>query len=197
MHDGGDRGRRVLLHEPQVELDDLRVHERHQRERAGVGADVIECDHHAARAHGLDAGQHLGGLVGQGALGQLDHDLELARRAREQGHELLGHRDVEQRRLDVDEQRLAQPGVQGAAQRGGAARPLELFDQPARAGGLEQQVGAFERRPDRASRQRFIADDLTRVEVDDRLVDGADEAGLEDRAELSGAGGLLEQDRGH
>ena len=80
VDDRGDRGRGVLLDEPQVELDDLGGDERHQRERAAVGADVVEGDRHAGPAQGVDAGEHLGGAVGQRALGELEHDVELLAR---------------------------------------------------------------------------------------------------------------------
>ena len=84
-----------------------------------------------------------------------------------------------------------------ALERGGAAGPLELFQQAARAGRLEQQVGPFQRRAHRSTGEGFVRDDLTRVEVDDRLVQGADEATIKDLAQLGGECGLLKQDRGH
>ena len=61
-------------------------------------------------------------------------------------------------------------------QSGGAAGPLELGQQPARARRREQQVGRSSAEPDRPARERLVGDDLARVEVDDRLVHGADEA---------------------
>ena len=150
-----------------------------------------------APPHRLDAREHLGGLVGQRALRELDDDVELRGGVLEQGDERRRHVDVEQRRLDVDEQGLAQARIQGALERGGAAGPLELRQQPARAGRLEQQVGPLQRRTHRSTGEGFVRDDLTRVEVDDRLVQGADEATIKDLAQLGGECGLLKQDRGH
>ena len=93
VDDRGDRGRRVLLDEPQVELDDLGPDEGHQRERAVVGADVVQRDRQAEGAQRLDAGEHLGGTVGQGALGELEDDVELAdRRARAAARRAAGSR---------------------------------------------------------------------------------------------------------
>ena len=77
--------------------------EGHQRERAVVGADVVEGDREAEPAQGVDAGEHLGGAVGQRALGELEHDVELRPRA-PAARRRARDRRVEQRRLDVDEQ---------------------------------------------------------------------------------------------
>src|SRR3954447_5043051 len=98
-------------------------------------------------AQRVEAREHLGGTVGQGALGELQDDIELAGVAGEQLAD-VGRRGLrEQRRLDVDEQGLAQLRVQGAAHGGGAARPLELGQQAARVRGREEPVGALQRRP--------------------------------------------------
>jgi hypothetical protein len=66
VHRGG-RGGRVLLHEPQVELDE--AGEGHERERVAVGAGVIQCDGEAESAQRVDARGHLGRAVGQRAFG--------------------------------------------------------------------------------------------------------------------------------
>jgi hypothetical protein len=101
---------RPLLDEPHVELEHLGRHERHQRERAAVGADVVEGDRAAQLAHPGHPGEHLGRPVGQRALRELQHHVERFVGPREQRRAPVGDRRVEQRRLDVDEQAGLQVG---------------------------------------------------------------------------------------
>ena len=63
VHDAGDRRRRPGLHEAQVELDHVRLEEGHQRERARVGADVVDRDRAARRAQALRSRREQLGVV--------------------------------------------------------------------------------------------------------------------------------------
>ena len=75
----------------------------------------------------------------------------------------------------------------------GAAGPVELRDRAGPARGREQQVRALQRRALGPAGERLVGDDLLGVEVDDRLVDGADQALVEDPAQLDGERGLFER----
>jgi len=186
MDDGGELGGRRGLHEPQVELDDVGLEERHERERAAVGADVVERDRAAELAQALHGSEHVGRAVGERALRELDDEPERVRRLREQRAVAVGDGHREQARLGVDEQRPRppQPGGERAAQRGGAARPLEVGEPAVRPRGAEQPVRELERRAGRAARERLVADDRAGLEVDDRLVDALDALRGEQAVEL-------------
>ena len=149
----------LLLHEAQVELDDVRAQQRHQRERAGVGADVVERDPPAARAHRLDRGEQVGGPFGQRALGYLDDDVELVGGARPVGVQVIWRLGAKRARLDVDEEGAAAADgrLERAARGGGAAFPVEMDQAAGLRGGGEQAVGALERRALWAAGQRLPA----------------------------------------
>ena len=129
-----------------------------------VGADVVQRDRQAERAQGLDAGEHLGGTVGQGALGELEHDVELAAGARRAARRTCGgHRRVEQRRLDVDEQRLAQarrPARRAARRRGRPSRAPRPA--PLACAAANSRSGRSSGEPDRPAGERLVGDDLAR-----------------------------------
>ena len=177
-----DLGRRVLLHEAQVELDHIGREEGHQRERARVCADIVERNPDAALSQALDGGEHLGGTIGQRTLGELGEHGEALERLVEQRRDVLGALGAQQTRLDVDEQRLTarEAGVDAALQRGALALPLDLTLEAGDTSGLEQQVGALETRAARAARERLVADGLARVEVDERLIGGADALAIDE-----------------
>ena len=60
VDDLGDLGVGAALDEREVELDDLGREQRHHRQRVGVGADVVERDRDAHRAHVGDVRQQRG-----------------------------------------------------------------------------------------------------------------------------------------
>ena len=78
-HDLRDVGGWAFLDEPQVELDHIGAQQRHERERAHVGAHVVERDAPAERSHARHLAEQLGGASGERALGDLDEGPQLAR----------------------------------------------------------------------------------------------------------------------
>ena len=127
--DGVDhpRGRDQVarLHESHVELDHIRRDERHERERALVGADVVDRDATPALAQPAHGGEHLGGARRQRALRQLGDEREAFGLALQRVVEGLA--SVERERLHVDEQQpVAEIGGHHALDRRGAADTVEL-----------------------------------------------------------------------
>ena len=80
VDDFGDLLRGAVVQQFQVELDHVGAQERDQGERARVGADVVEGDPGAAPAQVLGQRDQVGGVVGEGALGQLDDQREAVQR---------------------------------------------------------------------------------------------------------------------
>ena len=177
--DRGDDPRHVLglavAQQPQVELDHVGIEHRHQRERARVGADVVERDAPAEPAQLRERAQQRLRALGQRALGDL-HD------EREAGARRVGQVVLERARVGVDEQaeRRAEAALDRAGQRGLAARAVELGDAALLARGGEQRLGRGEPVPAAAAGQRLVADDAAVAQVEDRLVDGLDVRGIED-----------------
>src|SRR5256885_1314572 len=69
-----------------------------------------------------------------------------------------------------------------------AARAVELGEEAFAAGCGEQLEGVLERAADGAAGEGLVADDRLRVEVDDRLEEGAQGARGEDAADGNGRG---------
>ena len=180
VHDLRDRRAGTLLHEPQVELDDVGGEQREEGQRHRVGADVVDGNSPADAPNALDGAQQLGRAGGQGALGDLHDDAQVAGRALGDGEQVVQRCAVEHLRLDVDEdgQRGEQALLDRAAEGRGAAELVELGQPARRAGRREQEVGALERALGAAG-QRLVGDDPTGVELDDGLEDAADRAGGE------------------
>jgi hypothetical protein len=174
------------LHEAQVELDDVGAQDREQRERAGIGADVVKCDATARGAQALDDPQQLCWAAGQVALGELGHDDELAQRPADEPLVALGHAVPDRPGLDVHEERgrRAQACLQRPAHGGGAAGPVQVDDPPGSRRGAEQLGRHRQRRALGAAGERLVSDDRAGVEVDDRLVEGAKPVGREEVVEL-------------
>jgi len=191
VHDLGDRRAGPLLHQPQVELDHVGAQQRQEGQRHRLGADVVHGDAPAEAAHPLDRPQQLGRARRQRALGDLQHDPQLSRRLLGDREQLGQRSGAEHLRLDGDEhrQRRDQPGPDGAAEGGDAARAVQLGEPAGRAGGGEQRVGPLERAL-RTAGQRLVGDDGAGVELDDRLEDAADAAGGEGGGDGGGEGGV-------
>ena len=151
----------------------------------------------AGAAQRLDAGEHLGGPVGEGALGELEHDVELAaRRASAARAYSAGTGASSSDGSTLTNSVLRRPAA--SAPRSAAARQAQSSSatRPGLGGGGEQHVRALQRRADRPARERLVGDDLLGVEVDDRLVDGPEQALGQDVAQFGDERGLL-QNRGH
>ena len=166
--------RLAIVEQAQVELDHVGIEDRHQRQRARVGADVVERDAPAEPAQLGERPQQRLRALGQRALGDL-HD------EREAGARRAGQVVLERARVGVDEQaeRRAEPALDRAGQRGLAAGAVELGDAPVLAGGGEQRFGRGEPVAPAAAGERLVADDAAVAQVEDRLVDGFDVGGVE------------------
>ena len=171
MHDGRDFAGGSLLDEAQIELHDLGSKERHEGERGGVGANVVERHRPPACANPLDRAQQLGGPRGDRALGDLKHDAEFARSRIRDAQQVIEWRSVENLGLHVDEQRERSQVVgRDSAPKGlGAALCIQLRQTTRGAGGCEQRNRRFKRAPDWATRERLVADNGGSIDVDDRL----------------------------
>jgi hypothetical protein len=178
VHDLGDGRARTLLHQAQVELDDVGSEQREEGERHRVGAHVVDGDPPAQRPDPLDGAQQLGRACGEGPLGDLDDDAQVLGCAVGDGQQLVQRSAVEDLGLDVDEdgQRGQQILLDRPLEGGGAADLVELGQPAGRARGGEQQVRALQPAL-RATRQGLVGDDAARVELDDRLVHAAHTAG--------------------
>jgi hypothetical protein len=137
--------------------------------------------------------EQVGRAGGQRALGDLDDDVEVLAGPVPLLGQVLGARHGQRVGLDVDEQgpRAREPGRGGPAQRGGAARPVEVAQAPARPGGAEELVGPGDGGALGPAGERLVRDDLARLEVDDRLEHRDRAVPGEQRAERLGARGLL------
>ena len=123
--------------------------QRQEGQRHRVGADVVDRDAPAEGADALDGAQQLGGPGGQGPLGDLEDDAQLAGGALGDGEQVVERGAVEHLGLDVDEhrQRGQQTLLDRAAEGGGAADLVQLGQPAGGAGGGEQQVGALAAAP--------------------------------------------------
>lgn len=180
------------MDERQIQLDHVGAQQRHERQRAGVGADVVERDAPAARARRLDGRQQLRQAVGQRPLGQLDHAAEVAsqlRQAPEAAGVGLGVDEQGQRALD------GQP--RGGRHGGGPARRIELTEATRGARGPEQLIRMLEWRSEGPARQGLKADDVARLQIHERLEDRAQETSGEDVGERREATRRRIQPLGH
>jgi hypothetical protein len=168
-HDPRHVGGVAAGQQPEVELDHVGIQERHDRERAAVGAHVVERDAPPALAQAGERAQHDVGLLGERALGDLHHEGRAA-----QGR--IGDVELQGARVRVQEQGegRAERGLAGLLERGGAARAIDLREPAVLARGREQRAGrGAVRRP----RERLVADHGPVAQVDDRLEGGADHPG--------------------
>ena len=164
--------------------------ERHQRQRARVGADVVQRDARAHLAQTLRGRQQLGRPVGERALGELDEHGEALERGLHQLGDLLGQLLREHPRIEVDEQRLARGHAhfQRSLERRPLALPLDLDLQALGAGGGEQVHRTLQTCAGGTSRERLVADRLVRVQVHQRLVDGHHPLRLHELGDRQGGG---------
>jgi hypothetical protein len=124
----------------------------------------------------LELVEHRSRILEHMVLGDLDHDLQVRSGPAGQELQTLGRLDAERRRHGVDEQRCrrAHTAVQRALEGRRSARPVELGRQVVLRCGAEELRRRGQRRL--AADQRLVADDIQAVDVDHRLIDGADAA---------------------
>ena len=160
----------ALLHQPQVQLDDVGRQQREEGQRHRVGADVVDGDAPAEGAHALDGAQQLRRPGGEGPLGDLQDQPQLPGRVGGDGEQVVQRRAVQHLGLHVHEhrQRGQQALRDGAAEGGGTADLVQLGQPTGLAGGGEQQVGPLQRALGAAG-ERLVGDHPSGVELDDRL----------------------------
>ena len=170
--DGHDDPRDVLgravVEKVQVELDHVGVQDGGQRERARVGADVVEGDPPAALAQ---LGQRA-----QDGLGAFDERLLADVHQQRQGRVRERHVALQARRVRVEEEAegRAQAGLLGEGDRGVARGVVESGHGVLPAGRLEQRPRRMELPVlGPAAHQRLVADDPAIAQIHDRLEDGA------------------------
>jgi hypothetical protein len=198
VHDLRDGRTRPVLDQAQVELDDVGPEQGHEGQRQGVRADVVQGHPPAQVAHPRHRAQQVGGALRQGALGDLQDDLQVAGRDLGKCQQVDQGRAVEHLGLHVHEQRQRrdQPVLARAGEGGFAAGPVELGQAALRAGSGEQGVRALPHALGPTS-QGLVGHDAARGELHDRLVDATDSPSCEQPREaprrvVQGCGG-----RGH
>ncbi len=168
--------------QPAAELEEVGPDLGDVLERREARARVVHGHERAASDPGrqslADARRVLDGVL----LGELDHEPR-----RQSRREPLEAGVAERVGRDVDEQQAAVRRGAGVAD-GRPARDLEVAAQPAARGGGERDVGRERDQPGRRRKagQPLVADRLEVAEPDDRLIDGADGARLEQPAEVVG-----------
>src|SRR5262245_40295612 len=197
-----DRAREVLaaldapeaLHERAVDLQDVDREPVQVGERRVAGAEVVDRDAHAELLELLQRRQHRLAVVHQHALGQLDH--EAARVDARDAEGLLhvgadvGLRELDRGDVDADADLAALGQVRlpdlhlaaglrqhPAAERDDLARLLRDRDEFARAD--HAALGVL------PADERLDAEQVARVQLDDRLVEQQELAALERLADLS------------
>ena len=183
VHDRGDLRTGALLDQAQVELHDLGPKQGHEGERARIGTHVVDREGPAVLADAVGRAQQLCRTGGDAALGDLEHHRQMARRGDRDVEQVVQRRAVEHLGLDVDEdgQGSQPPRGDGRAQRLLAARRVELGQHALLPRRREQRGGILERAADRPAGERLVADHRGAIEVDDRLEDGTQAPGVEQR----------------
>ena len=172
----------AALNQSHVQLDHVGRHERQQRERAALCADIIDRNTETRRPGTDERLDERSWVVGEGTLGHLDHDRQFGHRGVDECVQALRTRRPDPGRFHVHEQ-LRPPteaSLQGASECCSQALPVEFDGQADGGSSFEQSQRRLELGASRASGERFVRNDVTRIQIDDRLIHRPDQALVDD-----------------
>jgi len=167
--DGGPLHVGPPLHQRDIQFDHIRSDERQQGQRARHGADIVEGDPAPCLTQLGQSPEELRGPVGEGPLGDLDHETHPACRVGQQSGGGVG---AQHRRFEVDEEfeTRGEVPVDGTGD-GRVATCLIELGQPAGLGGPPERLLRHDPQG-RPPGQGLRSDLLPGGEVVDRLVFG-------------------------